>query len=158
MSVPRITEILEAIKAGTTALGTVIISAGSAIIGKVGIDQTTDETTNKVKTQGIALSNHATMTASAGTHIKATPGTLYTLTVTNNKISAQYFQIHNLATVPADGATPVYCIYLQAGAIAEISFGAYGKYCAAGIYWCNSSTQATKTIGSADCIVSAEYK
>jgi hypothetical protein len=31
-----------------TALGGVVLSAGSAIIGKVGIDQTTDGTTNKV--------------------------------------------------------------------------------------------------------------
>ena len=158
MSVPRITEILEAIKAGTTALGTVIISAGSAIIGKVGIDQTTDETTNLVRVKGIALSNYAAMTAAASGIIKASAGVLHSLTVTNNKTSAQYFQLHNSATLPADTAVPVYSIYLQSGAIAEVPFGVNGKSFSAGIVWCNSSTQSTKTIGSADCIVSAEYK
>jgi len=181
MSVPRITVILESLFG--TGLGTAILGkfgidqvtpnanevvtktgsktsleAGSAIAGKFGIDQTTDETTNLVRVKGIALSNYATAALAASGIPKATPGVLHSISVTNTSASAQYFQLFDSATLPANGTVPLFSVLLQAGGFGFFDWPVYGKAFAAGIVWCNSSTHATKTIGSADCFVTATFK
>ena len=130
----------------------VSLEAGTVIAGKVGIDQTTDGTTNLVRTKEAVETAYSALTAASGV-IKASPGVLKFLQITNNKASAQYFQLHNTAAVPADAAVPFLTVYLQAGGtyfVEDLTFPA-------GIVWCNSSTRATKTIGSADCDVVAMY-
>lgn len=130
----------------------------TSVIGKVGIDQTTDETTNLVRVKGIALSNYNTTALAASGIVKASAGVLHSISVTNTSLSAQYFQLFDSATLPANGTVPIFSVLLQAGGFGFFDWPVYGKAFAAGIVWCNSSTHATKTIGSAVCFATATYK
>lgn len=102
---------------------------------------------------------NATSTAlEASRIIKGGPGTLYKLVVYNDKASAQYIQIHNTATLPADGAVPI--VTFQVATKTTLDFPIHnikGLNLSTGITVCNSSTAATKTIGSADCWFSALF-
>lgn len=88
--------------------------------------------------------------------IKASAGNLYKLTGINNKATAQYIQIFNSTTVPADTTVPIYVFFVAPG---NFSFdcGSFPVPFSTGISVSNSSTLATKTIGSADCWFTAEY-
>ena len=101
---------------------------------------------------------YSTAALSAGAVIKANAGVLHGIMGHNNKAAAQFIQIHNTKTLVADTAKPVAVISVPANGNFSIDFGVYGLTCATGITWCNSSTLATKTIGSADCFVTAIYK
>jgi hypothetical protein len=183
------------------------LPAGSAVIGKVSIDQTTPGTTNLVAlaanqsvnvaqingvtalmgngttgtgSQRVTIAsdntaftvNNQVITQSGSTNansslastaleashiIKGSAGRLFQLTGVNTKTSAQYIQVFNSTTVPSDTAAPVLLAYVQAGANFSWDFGAVGRYFSTGISVSNSSTAATKTIGSADCWFNAEY-
>lgn len=70
----------------------------------------------------------------------------------------QYIQIHDIATTPADGVTPKITTFpVQPDSIFEITpDGAADGVYSNGIYVCNSLTEFTKTIGSANCRFIAE--
>ena len=68
-----------------------------------------------------------------------------------SSVAAQFILLFDAADVPADTAVPL----LSFPVAATSGVGAQwipGRYFANGIVICNSSTQHTKTIGSADCI------
>ena len=115
-------------------------------------------TSSGVTITGMALANYTAMTLAASGIIKATAGTLHSIAITNGSASEQYIQLHDSATLPANTAVPIFSLLLQARGIGFFDWPVYGKSFAAGIVWCNSSTLATKTIGSADCTVTATYK
>lgn len=107
----------------------------------------------------IAAPTNATQAAAATSLvIKATPGTLFGLSGYNAKASAQFIQLHDAAALPADTAVPVFAMTVPAGSNFSVDFGAFGMYFTTGIVVSNSSTVATKTIGSADCSFFARYK
>jgi hypothetical protein len=88
--------------------------------------------------------------------ITANPARLHGICGYNSKTSAQFIQVHDSATLPADGDAPE--ILLTVPASSNFSFDSITGYrFNSGIVVCNSSTGATKTIGSADCWFSAEY-
>lgn len=101
--------------------------AGTNIIGKVGIDQTTDVVTNGVEiapTAGAAAGITAVVSAAAeGSHVlKASAGNLYSAYVTTGA-TAGYFMIFNATSAPADGAvTPIHCIQAPAMQSTSLSF------------------------------------
>jgi hypothetical protein len=128
----------------------IILAAGSNLIGKVSIDQTTQGTTNAV-TINRQLTNVKTTAYAASLILSATPKTLFTLTITNSKASGQFIQLHNSATLPADTAVPEQTIYIGPLTTIVIDFGVNGYYWSTGCVVCNSSTGPTKTIDSADC-------
>jgi hypothetical protein len=132
------------------------LPTGTNVIGKVGIDQTTDEVTNNIQVK--AESAYATTALAASGVIKNAAGTLYGISGLNNKTSDQYIQIFNTAAVPADGAAPFALIKVGAGCNFSYDFGIRGMRLTTGICWSNSSTLATKTIGAADCWLVASYK
>jgi hypothetical protein len=105
-----------------------------------------------------ALSNATSTAQAASLVIKATPGRLFKLTVWSDKASAQFIQLHNATSLPADTAVPVISLTVPADSNLIITLPeVYGRYFSTGIVACNSSTQATKTISSADCWFDAQY-
>lgn len=88
--------------------------------------------------------------------VKPGAGVLYGFTVTNTNASSQFVQVFDAAAVPGDGAVPILAISVQGGNGTGFNW-IPGRAFLVGIVLCNSSTQATKTIGSADCIFDAQY-
>jgi hypothetical protein len=88
--------------------------------------------------------------------VKTGPGILYGFTVSSTKASAQFVQVFDAAVIPADGAVPLISKSVPAGDAVGFSW-LPGRTFNVGIIICNSSTQGTKTLGSADCIFDAQF-
>lgn len=111
-----------------TVAGSATLPAGTNLIGKVGIDQTTPGTTNGVT---IAPTSSATAgitpvvsAAAENNHaLKASPGNLYGVYATNLTATAGFLVVLNATTAPADGAiTPLACVPLTANGVASINY------------------------------------
>lgn len=96
--------------------------------------------------------------ASASLVIKASPGTLISLVGYNAKTSAQFIQVHNATALPGDTAVPIYTFTVPASSNFSLDIPLTGSPFTTGIVVCNSSTYATKTLGSADCWFTAVFK
>lgn len=119
---------------------------------RAGYVQITDGTSSEVTRATLA----STTAVAASLVVKAGAGALLGFSGYNGSASAQYIQVHNTASLPADTAVPVIVIKAEAGE--NFSFASTKPITfATGIVVCNSSTLATKTIGSADCWIQAEY-
>lgn len=80
------------------------------------------------------------------------PCRLFGFTVTNTKTAAQFVQVFDAATVPADTAVPLLSKSVSATDAVGFYWGSIGRWFNNGVVLCNSSTSATKTVGSADCL------
>lgn len=87
------------------------------------------------------------------------PGHLvvYGFTVYSTKGSAQFINVFDNATLPADTAVPLWSWNLAANTGVGVSYAPQGREFYAGLVLNNSSTDATKTIGSADCFFDVQY-
>lgn len=98
-----------------------------------------------------------TTTANANSLVvKAVTGKLYGLTGRNGKSSSQFIQVHDAAALPSDGAVPEITFEVPATTPFSLDYNV-GREFQVGIVICNSSTAATKTIGSADCWWDVQY-
>ena len=93
----------------------------------------------------------ATTAYAASKVLKGGPGNLVSLAGYNSKASAQFIQLHNAASLPADSAVPVLTFTVPATSNFSFDASPTGMPFSTGIVVCNSSTGATKTLGSADC-------
>lgn len=108
---------------------------------------------------GSATQRYASQAAQAAAVIFNGPGTVYGISGYNAKGSAQFIQIFDAAnSVPADGAIPIFAMTVATAANFSADFGVYGIPVTQGLVISNSSTVATKTIGSADCQFYVQYK
>ncbi len=143
------------------------LAAGTNIIGKVGIDQTTDITTNGVEiapTAGAAAGITSVVSASAENNhvLKAGAGNLYGAYATNLTSTAGFFVIVNATSAPTDGAiTPLACIPLPGNSSASISrIPGPPQVYSTGItaVVTSASTCFTKTTGVITAFISGDVK
>jgi len=78
--------------------------------------------------------------------------------VTNASGATRYLHLFNTTVVPADGSMPsLIPIPVLNGATVSITYPEGGRYLSAGLSWCSSTTQATKTLGGADFWLEADF-
>jgi hypothetical protein len=106
----------------------------------------------------------ASTVASSNMVVKSGVGKLFGFSVYNTNASAQFILMFDANSLPSDGAVPIGVFVAGAGGASAVVTGALGVYYGStgigftrGIVLCNSSTAATKTIGAADCLFSAQY-
>lgn len=122
---------------------------------KVDVQRAIHSLFSKIVNQGLIAKSTA---LAASLIIKSGPGTLYKLVVYNGKNAAQYIQLHDSATLPSDTAVPVMTFSVPTLGTMELPIhNLKGLNFANGIVVCNSTTAATKTIGTTDCWFHAIY-
>jgi hypothetical protein len=88
--------------------------------------------------------------------VKTGDGWLYGFTVTNTNAAAQFVLVFDAHDLPAEGAVPLIGKSVPAGDAVGFSWLPPRRF-EAGLVLCNSTTQATKTIGAANCLFDAQY-
>lgn len=105
-------------------------------------------------TNAVTLDTSSAAEASSVT--KASAGRLYGFVFSNGNGATRYLQFFNSTTVPADATVPFLVFRVATGETLHWEFNK-GIPFSTGISWCNSSTQNTKTIGSADSLANIFY-
>lgn len=100
----------------------------------------------------------STTAAAASLVVKSGKGRLIALYAYNAKGSAQFIQVHDSAALPDEAAVPILTQTVATVAnMTPIQIPEGGIPFVNGLVVCNSSTAATKTIGSADCFITAVW-
>ena len=81
----------------------------------------------------------------------------YGFTAYNTKASSQFIQVFDANTLPAEGSVPLFSWALAANSGVGFGWQPNGRQFQTGLVLCNSSTDATKTIGSADCFFDVQF-
>lgn len=105
-----------------------------------------------------ALLNSTTTAAAASLLVSVDARRVFGLTGFNSSANGQYIQIHDADQLPADGAIPAVVVYANPLSPFSLDFGEFGRYFGTGVVVCNSSTMATKTIGSANCWFDVQFR
>lgn len=82
---------------------------------------------------------------------------VYSITVYNSAASAQWVLMFDASSLPADTAVPRMAFPIAAAQTLGLYYGPMGRIFKRGLILCNSSTDTTKTIGSANCFYDVEY-
>lgn len=89
--------------------------------------------------------------------IKASETKFYSITFVNTNGGTRYLQLFNSATLPADAVVPILTFPVATGVTFTYTTGEYPNLFSNGLVVCNSSTLASKTIGSADSLFYVQY-
>ena len=84
-------------------------------------------------------------------------GKMFGFTATSTNVAAQFVQVFDSATLPANGSVPLFAVNVASGSSASGYWGSSGRSFERGIFLVNSTTQATLTIGAADCLFDVQY-
>ena len=84
-------------------------------------------------------------------------GRLLGFTVSSTKGSGQFIQLFNLAVLPGSGAVPSFTMDIATVSTKGVAFDPYGRWMTVGCVIVNSTTQASFTAGSADCLFDVQY-
>lgn len=103
------------------------------------------------------FSNSTTRAYAASLLVKQGSGRLFGFCIYNSKASAQFIQVYDAVGLPADASIPTLVYTVSATSNFAVDYGTDGRAFSNGIVICNSSTGPTKTIGSADCWIDAQY-
>lgn len=88
--------------------------------------------------------------------VKSGRGILYGFTVLSTDAASQFIQVFDAYALPADGAIPA--VVFTVGASSQLPVNWIpGRVFQSGCVLCNSSTAATKTLGSANCFFDVQY-
>jgi hypothetical protein len=82
---------------------------------------------------------------------------LFGFSVTSSNVAAQFILMFDATAIPASGAVPLVAFNVAAASMLPVYYGAAGRAFDHGILLCNSTTQATLTIGAADCLFDVQY-
>lgn len=82
---------------------------------------------------------------------------VYGFTVYNTNAAAQFLNVFDASTLPAEGAVPLFSWALAAHTGVGFGWQPNGRQFQTGLVLCNSSTDATKTLGSADCFFDVQF-
>lgn len=112
----------------TSAPPSVGLVAGSAIIGKVGVDQTTPGTTNAVEVvpdtaAAVALLNSAKTTLTSSVNVKASAGNVFGVFALNGAASTCWIQFINSAGAGTLGTGVIFSIPLPASTTQPVWIG-----------------------------------
>lgn len=110
-----------------------------------------------LRVAGTEPTNVTTTAYATNLVVKATAGKLCGLQGYNSKATAQFIQIHDAASLPADAAVPKIIFTVPGVSNFSLDLGVNGRLFTTGIVVCCSSTGPTKTIGSADIWVDAQF-
>lgn len=94
--------------------------------------------------------------ALANALLVAGPGRLYSMTVFNTG-PTQYIQLFDAAAAPIDTSVPEVQVKVLADDDRSEDYGD-GMVVKNGIYFCNSTTSGTKTIGGANCLIRVHFR
>ncbi len=148
--------ISQTIKIDQTTPGTtngVVVNSGTltTVTNPVQTKETPDATST------YSITPYISAAAEASSVIKASAGNLFGAYMVNTNVAVRYFQVFNSTTVPAEGTVPVLVFPVQPGSTFSFDTGKFSNYFTTGISVCNSSTLATKTIGTADSLFYVQY-
>lgn len=123
------------------------LAAGSALVGQVGIDQTTPGTTNAVVASAAALGGSLAVGSivpnnTTAVVVKASHGTLYGVQLFGIGSAPAYLKIYNAASATCGSGTPLVRLGIPAastaanGAGSNVTFGPVGIAMGTGITYC----------------------
>lgn len=88
--------------------------------------------------------------------VKTSKGILFGFTVLNTNAASRFIQVFDASSLPADGAVPDLVISVAASSSTGVNW-IPGRTFHTGCFLCNSTTAATKTLGSADSFFDVQY-
>lgn len=106
---------------------------------------------------GRVLDNANSRAAANSLIVCTSPCLVFGFTVSSANAGSQFIQLFDQGTVPADTAVPLISFPVAATSTIANAWVPYPRFFRNGCVICNSSTQHTKTIGSADCIFDVQF-
>jgi hypothetical protein len=82
---------------------------------------------------------------------------VYGFTAYSSSAAAQWVQVYDANTVPAESSVPLFVWNLAAHSGVGFGWQPNGRQFQTGLVLCNSSTEATKTIGSVDTFFDVQF-